>query len=173
MLPDTGRNAAPIRCNTKAMQQLIYVMHFRGQASASVEDAKVFRTTCSGTSCTIQTVVGPAGVESTLNANSGDLAFLETEIRPASKDAFEGQGSMTFGEDGDHELRFATIHPGHLASSGLAGVMEGSVSWHVSGGTGRFIAAKGLITSIFTLTDSGELSEYHCGLIFLPDGPAS
>ena len=53
--------------------------------------------------------------------------------------------------------------------NGVAGTMAGSVSWHVQGGTGRFESATGLITSIFTLTDSGDLSEYQCGLIFVAD----
>jgi hypothetical protein len=43
------------------------------------------------------------------------------------------------------------------------------VSWHVQGGKGRFQSAKGLITSTFTLSDSGDLSEYHCGLLFVAD----
>jgi hypothetical protein len=39
----------------------------------------------------------------------------------------------------------------------------------VDGGTGQFNSATGFVTSAFTLSESGELSEYHCGLIFLPE----
>jgi hypothetical protein len=115
----------------------------------------------------MQTVVGPTGVETTLHAAAGDLAFLESEIRLASQNAFEGKGILTFGDEGEHELRFATVHAGHLGPSAVPGIMTGSVSWHIQGGTGRFRSATGLITSTFTLTDAGELSEYHCGLIFV------
>lgn len=116
----------------------------------------------------METVVGPTGVETTLHAAPGDLAFLESEIRLA-QNAFEGKGVLTFGDEGEHELRFATVHAGHLASSALPGIMTGSVSWHIQGGTGRFQSATGLITSTFTLTESGEVSEYQCGLIFVAE----
>jgi hypothetical protein len=151
------------------MRQLTYTMHFRGQASPSTENAKVLRMTSSGTSSTMETVVGPTGVETTLHPASGDLAFLECEVRLAGQDSFEGKGVLTFGEEGEHEVRFATVHAGHFGPSTIAGMMAGSVSWHVQGGTGRFQSATGLITSVFTLNDSGELNEYHCGLIFVTD----
>ena len=90
-------------------------------------------------------------------------------MRLTGEDAFEGKGVLTFGDEGEHGLQFATVHAGHLGPSAVPGMMAGSVSWHVKGGTGRFQSATGLITSTFTLTDSGELSEYHCGLIFVAD----
>src|SRR5688572_15346925 len=96
------------------MPQLTYAMHFRGQASPSAENGKVLRMTSSGTSSTMETVVGPTGVETTLHPAPGDLAFLESEIRLADQHAFEGKGVLTFGEEGEHELRLATIHAGHL-----------------------------------------------------------
>lgn len=149
------------------MRQLIYTMHFRGQASPSADNGKVLRVTSSGTSSTMETIVGATGVETTLHPAPGDLAFLESEMRLAGGDAFEGKGVLAFGEEGENELQFATVHSGHLGPSAVPGMMAGSVSWHVQGGTGRFQSATGLITSTFTLTDSGELSEYQCGLIFI------
>ena len=151
------------------MKQIVYTMHFRGQASPSAEDAALLKTTGTGTSCTMETVVGPAGVETTLHPAPGDLAFLESEVRLAGQDAFEGRGVLTFGDDGEHELRFATVQAGHLGPSTLPGVMAGTVSWRVEGGSGRFQSATGFISSTFTLSGSGELDEYDCGLIFLTD----
>ena len=151
------------------MRQLTYVMHFRGQASPSADNAKILRITSSGTSSAMETLVGPTGVETTLHPAAGDLAFLESEVRLAGQDAFEDQGVLTFGDEGHHELRFATVHPGHLGASPIPGTMAGSVAWQVRGGTGRFQSATGLITSTFAVTDSGQLSEYQCGLIFVAD----
>ena len=122
--------------------------------------------TSSGTSSRMETIVGQTGIETTLHPAAGDLAFLESEVSLLGQDAFEGRGILTFGDDGEHELRFATLHAGHLGPSAVPGMMVGSVSWHVQGGTGCFKSATGLITSTFTLTDAGELSEYHCGFIF-------
>jgi hypothetical protein len=151
------------------MRQLVYTIHFRGQASPSAEDGKVLKLTSSGTSSTMETIVGPAGVETTLRPLTGDLAFLEAEVRLSGGDAFEGKGVLTFGDEGEHELRFATVHAGHLGPSAVPGLMSGSVSWHVQGGSGRFESATGLITSTFTLNELGELSEYHWGLVFVAD----
>ena len=117
----------------------------------------------------MQTVVGPSGVETTLQPAPGDLAFLESEVRLTGGDAFEGEGVMTFGDEGQHALRFRSLQSGHLGPSSQRGLMAGAVSWRVEGGSGRFESATGFVTSTFTLTESGELSDYHCGLIFLPE----
>jgi hypothetical protein len=151
------------------MRQVTYTMHFRGQASRSSGDTGVVRITGSGTSCTMDTTVQATGVETILHAKSGDLAFLESELRLHGQNAFDGTGALTFGDDTEHALRFSTLTPGHLAPSPIAGVMAGAVSWKVDGGSGNFEGATGVITSAFTLTDSGDISEYHCGLVFLPD----
>lgn len=151
------------------MRQIVYAMHFRGQAAPSGDNAKILKMTSSGTSCTMNTVVGPTGVETTLHATPGDLAFLESEVRLTAPETFEGDGVLTFGDEGAHELRFRSIHAGHLAPSALPRLMSGTVGWRVEGGIGRFEGATGLITSTFTLNDEGELSDYQCGLIFVRD----
>ena len=151
------------------MRQVIYSMHFRGQASASGETAKSLKTTSSGTSCTMETVVGPSGVETTLHPAPGDLAFLEAQIHPAEDHSLEGSALLSFGDDGLHGLKLQTMHGGHLSPSPNPGIMAGSVNWKVVGGTGRFASASGFVASTFTLTDDGELSEYQCGLLFVAD----
>lgn len=151
------------------MQQIVYAMHFRGQLSRSAGNESDLRVTSSGTSCTMETVVGASGAETTLHPAAGDLAFEETQIHLTGQHGFEGSGVLTFGDDGEHSLRFEAANGGQLGPSGVSGVMAGAVSWRVSGGEGRFASASGFITSTFTVTDSGELSEYQCGLIFVPE----
>ena len=150
------------------MRQVTYTMHFRGQASRSGGDTSVLRTTGSGTSSTMDTTVRATGVETTLLAKPGDLAFLESELRLSGQKSFTGAGTLTCGDDADHAIRFSTLAPGHLAPSPIPGVMAGAVSWRVDGGSGTFEGASGVIISAFTLTESGDISEFHCGLIFLP-----
>ena len=115
----------------------------------------------------MQTVVGPTGVETTLHPAPGDLAFLESEVRLGEQHAFEGEGVLTFGEEGEHALHFKTVENGYLGPSAVSGLMAGTVSWRVDGGSGQFNSATGFITSTFTLNEAGELNDYHCGLIFL------
>ena len=149
------------------MRQLVYVMHFRGQASPSADNDKVLRITSSGTSSTMETTVGAQGVDMVHHAAPGDLAFLEAEIHMTTPDSLNGSGVLTFGDEGEHELKLDSMHYGHLRRTSLSGLMAGSVSWQVSGSKGRFAGASGVITSTFTLSDAGELNEYQCGLVFL------
>lgn len=117
----------------------------------------------------MQTIVGPSGAETTLEPAAGDLAFVETEIHLTGQNAFEGTGVLAFGDEGEHSLSFSTSKSGQLGPSGVPGVLAGAVSWRVNGGAGRFATASGFITSNFTVTEAGELNEYHCGLVFVPD----
>lgn len=151
------------------MRQLVYAMHFRGQISRSSGDGQTLRAASSGTSCTIHTEVGPSGVETNLQPAPGDLAFVETEIHLTGQELFEGSGVLTFGEDAEHALRFSSGKAGQLRPSGIPGVLAGAVSWKVDGGEGWFASASGYITSAFTVTGTGELSEYQFGLVFLPE----
>ena len=151
------------------MRELVYTMHFRGQASRSTDDAMVLKTASSGTSCTMHTVVGPSGIETTLEPGPGDLAFLECVIQLTDNSAFTGSGTLTLGEDGENALRFSSLQPGHIGPTQTPGLLAGTVSWRIEGGAGRFAAAAGYITSAFTVKESGDLSEYHCGLIFLAE----
>ena len=38
--------------------------------------------------------------------------------------------------------------------------------WQVEGGEGQFDGAQGLITSNFTISDAGEVTDHHMGVIF-------
>jgi hypothetical protein len=82
-------------------------------------------------------------------------------------DNFEENGEITFGDE--HLLRFSTVGQGHVTLGPEPGTMTGTASWKVEGGEGQFAAARGFITSTFTISDSGERSDFHCGLIFLPE----
>jgi hypothetical protein len=146
----------------------MYAMHFRGQASRSGAEQAVLRTTASGASSTMRTRVSPDGVETSLEPAEGDLAFLEVEMRLTSREAFEGKGTLTFGDEGDHGLRFTAAGPGCLAPGAAPNLMAGAVIWRIEGGDGRFAGATGFIASSFTLGESGDLNEYHSAILFLP-----
>ena len=96
----------------------------------------------------------------------GGLAFFESEVRIATPDSFTESGAITFG-DGDHSLRFSTVGQGHLGPSADPKVMHGSVMWRVNGGEGQFADATGLITSNFTLSDTGDVVDHHFGVIWV------
>ena len=128
----------------------------------------MLRTTGNAASCVLSTEVLSSGVKTELKASPGDLAFIESELRLTGPEQFEEHGEITLGGD-EHVLRFATVAPGHMVLGIQSGVMVGTASWKVEGGEGQFMEAQGFITSNFTIGDSGERSDFHCGLIFLAE----
>jgi hypothetical protein len=151
---------------TEGMRQLIYCMHFKGQSSPATDEPRRIRATSSATSCTVRTAVGPEGVTGSLDAVEGDLAFLEAELHLTGSHTFSGAGTITFGDQ--HLLRFTSTYEGHLGPSAVAQTVAGTVTWRVEGGEGQFAKAQGQITSNFTLSESGEINDYHFGVLFLP-----
>jgi hypothetical protein len=79
---------------------------------------------------------------------------------------FTETGSIAFGE-GDHMLNFSTVGQGELIPSADPKEMSGAVTWKVDSGEGQFQGATGYITSNFLVSDQGEVTDYHFGLIFL------
>lgn len=151
------------------MRQLVYTMHFRGQAAPAAADPNVLRETSTATSCVVNTTIRESGLDSELKAAEGELAFLEAELHIISPGSFQQSGIITFGDETDHLLRFSTLDKGHFTSGIAPGLMAGTVSWKIEGGSGQFAHAQGFITSNFLLTESGDLSDYQSGLIFLPE----
>jgi hypothetical protein len=148
------------------MKQIIYSMHFQGQTSPTSHDPHLIRNAASATSCTLRTQVNAQGVDGHHEAAEGDLAFLESEMRLTGPDSFSEQGTITFGEQ--HLLRFTTMQNGCLMPSAGPHTLAGAASWKVEGGEGQFAQATGLITSNFTLDETGVRNDYQLGVIFIP-----
>ncbi len=151
------------------MRKILYTMHFVGQTSSAGDQSPVLRTTGSAASCVVSTFIGPSGMRTDLKASDGDLAFFESELQLIGPESFHESGQITLGDDGEHLLRFSTVGEGHVTEGFEPGTMAGVASWKVEGGEGQFASARGFITSTFTIDGSGERSDIHCGLIFVPE----
>ena len=147
------------------MAQILYNLQFRGTAAPGGE-AGVMKATTSGTSCSMETIIGPDGVTGKFSPAEGGMAFFESEVRLSPPEAFTETGTITFGE-GEHSLRFTTVGQGYLAPSADPKYMHGTVTWRVEGGEGQFEGATGLITSNFILSDTGDVVDHHFGVIFV------
>lgn len=148
------------------MRRILYSMHFQGQTSPTANDGHVIRNAASATSCTLRTRISAEGVDGQHEASEGDLAFLESEMHLIGPDSFSEQGTIAFGEN--HVLRFTTVQNGCLVPSSGPHPLAGAASWKVEGGEGQFAQATGLITSNFTLDESGVRNDYQFGVIFVP-----
>jgi hypothetical protein len=149
----------------ETMAQIIYTLQFRGAAAPGGESG-VMKATTSATSCRMDTTIGPDGVTGTFGPAEGGLAYFESEVRITAPDSFTESGTITFGES-DHSIRFSTVGQGHMGPSADPKQVHGCVIWRVDGGEGQFEGATGLITSNFTLSDTGDVVDHHFGVIFL------
>jgi len=141
-------------------------MHFRGQTLRLAARAEVLRTTGSATSCVVMTSGFPAckpisdlpkATWRCSNQNCGSR--VRTSFRKTAR------------------LRSVTRTNTCSDSQPSDGAMSALVSnrerrrqvggW--TAGEGQFASARGFITSAFTISNSGERSDFHCSLIFVPE----
>lgn len=156
---------SPASGTLRNMRQIVYNLHFRGKATPADSGGRVLRETGTAVSATWTTLITATGVENTYAAQAGELALLESEVTITGPNLFTERGSISFGDD--HRIDFSCFGQGQLLETGGSGMMSGAVTWKVEGGSGQFEGASGLITSNFTMSDSGELNDYQLGLIYL------
>jgi hypothetical protein len=146
------------------MQQLVYAMQFKGQAAGDA--AQAMKVQSKGASSSITTIVNAGGITGGFDPAAGVEAMFESEVTLTGSNTFKEQGTIRFG-DGGHLLRFITIGEGWMGPSPNPALKQGTVTWKVNGGEGQFSGADGIITSNFTVTDIGEVDDYHMGVIYL------
>jgi hypothetical protein len=159
------------------MRQIIYAMQFNGQVAPVGTSTSVMRASTTAASCTLTTSVSSEGIEGTLEPSAGGQAtftsevtfvggFESSEVTSAGEGGFKEAGTITFGTGG-HQLRFSTIGEGYIGPSAEPNLRQGAVMWRVDGGEGQFEGAQGLITSNFTVSAAGEVTDHHFGVIFV------
>src|SRR6185295_10119250 len=102
------------------MARLIYVLRFEGQAGPAGGADGVLKATTSAPGCTVETRLGPHGVEAELRPLAGATASFESEVRLTSETTFLESGTIDFG--GGSQLRFSTVGVGQLGPSAEEGV---------------------------------------------------
>jgi hypothetical protein len=149
------------------MKQIIYAMQFKGSAVPKAGASGVMEASTTSPSCTLSSIIGPNGVAGALTPVPGGKASFKSEVTLTGETSFTETGTIRFG-DANHSIRFSTIGNGFLGKSPDAALQHGSVMWRVESGEGQFAGASGLITSNFTLSAVGEVTDNHFGIIFVP-----
>ena len=147
------------------MKQIVYVMQFKGKAAPGTS-ANVMKASTSASSNTLTTVVGADGVQGKIESAAGGQAKFESEVTLTGETSFLEKGSIRFG-DSNNRLNFSTVERGYLGDSADAKLKSGAVMWRVDGGEGQFAGASGYITSNFTLSDAGDVTDNQFGVIFV------
>jgi len=146
------------------MKQIIYAMQFNGKAGPG-PSANVMKASTSSPSTTITTEIGAEGVHGIIKPAAGGKAEFESEVTLTGDTSFLEKGSIRFGDG--NRLQFSTVEPGYLGDSADPKLKSGAVMWRVDGGEGQFAGATGYITSNFTLSDAGDVTDNQFGVIFV------
>lgn len=148
------------------MEPVVYVMRFEGKGTPDETEGGL-RIFARAHGCTITTGLGTHGeIRSRLQETGTALAELVSRVIPHGEGAFEERGSIAFGGE-TNRLDFATVGMGCIHPAGEDGVQQGTATWAVTGGTGPFEGARGLITSNFTITPARHILDYQVGVIYL------
>jgi hypothetical protein len=146
------------------MKQVIYAMQFKGKAGPGMA-ANVLKASTSASSSTITSVVDAQGVQGKIEPAPGGKAEFESEVTVTGDTSFSEKGSIRFGDG--NRLHFSSIEHGYLGDSAEPKLKSGAVMWRVESGEGQFAGATGYITSNFTLSDTGEVTDNQFGVIFV------
>jgi hypothetical protein len=145
------------------MRQVVYAMRFSGTGTPR-EDGTLGAST-SSPSTQITSTVSADGLMSIVNPVGGEQATFTSSVTMTGESSFTETGTITFG--GGNRFDFSTVGAGYIAPSPEDGLMHGVVNWRVENGQGQFLGASGLITSNFTLSSVGAVTDHHFGVLWL------
>lgn len=149
------------------MRELVFALEFRGRGGPEPGSATRRRARTTAPSQAWSAVLGADGVRGGVQPVAGESAVLESRVERFSDGTFVEDGTITYGGAGS--VSFDTVGRGHVGPAADGRGSHGVVMWRVTGGSGRFAGAKGLITSNFTVTADGEVTDDHFTRLYLPD----
>jgi len=148
------------------MREVVFALEFRGRAGSVAGSESKRQARSTAPSQTLSTVLAADGVRARVEPVAGESAVLESRVERFGDGTFVEDGTITYGSAG--RIVFETIGRGWVGPSPVAGWVVGGVVWTITGGDGRFAAARGLITSNFTVSAAGEVIDYHVTRLHLP-----
>jgi len=147
-------------------RELIFALEFRGRGENLPGSTTKRRALTSAPSQTLSTLIGPEGVFGAVEPASGERATLEARVERFGDGTFTEEGQITYGSAGT--VTFTTQGRGWVTAAPAPGAVYGAVVWTVTGGEGRFAGARGLITSNFAVSASGDVVDHHVARLLLP-----
>lgn len=149
------------------MRELVFALEFRGRGGPVPGSPTRRQARTTAPSQVLRAVLGPDGVSAAVEPVAGDSAVLESRVERAPDGSFVEDGTISYGRAGS--VTFDTVGRGHVGPVPDGRGSHGVVMWRITGGAGRFAGAQGLITSNFTVTPDGEVTDDHFTRLYLPD----
>ena len=147
-------------------RELVFTLEFRGRGENLPGSTTKRRARTSAPSQTLSTLMGPEGVFGAVEPVGGERATLEARVERFGDGTFAEEGEITYGSAG--KVMFTTQGRGRVTPAPTPGAVYGAVVWAVTGGEGRFAGARGLITSNFAVSASGDVVDHHVARLLLP-----
>jgi hypothetical protein len=104
-----------------------------------------------------------------LDAIGDEGAVLLTELSMTGGEQFDEAGTISLG--GHAAVHFRSIAPGHVGASPQSGVRQGSAQCGVDAGDGVLAGARGVLTSNFLISATGEVTDRRIVVLFVPRHP--
>jgi len=149
------------------VRELVFALEFRGRGGPVPGSTTKRQARTTAPSQTWRAVLGPDGVSAAGEPVAGESAVLESRVERSPDGSFVEDGTITYGRAGS--LTFDTVGRGHVGPAPDGRGSHGVVMWRITGGDGRFAGAQGLITSNFTVTPDGLVTDDHFTRLYLPD----
>ncbi len=140
---------------------IAYALQFRGEA-VSLGDGR-YQIETRAPSCVLVTVVGRGLVDGRFEEVGSGEAVCTRELELREDGSLAGDGEISFGAAGAITFRAR----GEIAASPDPRLRHGTAVCAVTGGRGRLADAHGFVTSNFLLSDTGDLTDHHLGLLFV------
>lgn len=142
-------------------EPVTYALRFRGEA---VELSRGrFWAECRAQGCVFLRATGPDSLSSRFDGFGGFEALCRRNFELHEDGSLVEAGEVSFGAGDAITFR---AHGG-LRESLDPRLRHGTALCEVTGGRGRLAGAHGSIASQFLLSDSGDLTDHHLGLLFV------
>ena len=149
------------------MREIVFALEFRGRGGPVEGSPNRRRARTTAPSQALRAVLESDGVRATVETLTGASAVLESHVERFPDGTFVEDGTITYGRAGS--ISFDTVGRGHVGPAADGRGSHGVVMWRVTGGDGRFAGAHGLITSNFTVSPDGEVTDDHFTRLYLPE----
>jgi hypothetical protein len=140
---------------------IAYALQFRGE-TVSLGEGRI-RSETRAPSCVLVTVVGRDGLDGRFEEIGSGEAICTREVVLGADGSVTGEGEVSFGAAG----AITFLVRGEIAESPDPRLRHGTAVCTVTGGRGPLARAHGFVTSNFLLSETGDLTDHHLGLLFV------
>lgn len=151
------------------MQQTVYAVRFRGEASWAGIDGNLLRIEARASGSAMRSRFDQYGLHGEVEDEPGEEIRLESELTITGATTFQESGAIVFGANGDR-LRFSTRGSGHLDPAVVGAGRRGAAVLQLDNGERQFARSHGLLTATYDIDATGAITILQLGSIVFLDG---